>query len=356
MNANIIDGETCKIKQVVQYERYSFAWDADFIDQSSIAVLEEPDISSGDYVVCFDEKGSVTFQGICESVSEQEGAISYTINMKQLENIFDRMIILSEAALAKTTGIEDFLARIITKEFIDSGDAILDLSYMTATAATHTIYKKKIQTDDGIFNLRTFLGNLRENYGIYTTFTFSGNSLALTISKPTQPAYRVDIARGGDVAETKETYNVDVLANLDVLWKIPDDSSEDVVGATTRIAYYFKADRSITRDKAASNRVIGKTTAAFYQAEDYDALYESVSEEFANANLYEHQIDAKIYEESQAYPLADMSVGKKVTIRARSRTVSSIVMRVAWQSGDPLYSIRFGKLPVKLTDKIRRAR
>lgn len=354
MNANIIDGETCVIKQIVQYESYSFAWDIDFTEQSSITVFEEPLIATGDFVVCFDASGKVAYQGICIGVGEADGTASYTINMKQMEALFDREIILTGASIAKTTGIEDFLASIISAEFINSGDPILDHGYMTVTAQTHTLYKRKIETEEGIFNLKTFIGNLRQNNGIYTTFSFSGNTLRVRISKPEQPVYRLDIRHGGDVAETRETYNVDILAHLDVLWKIPDDSSDDVIGATTRIAYYFTAGRNITRDINAADRVIGEISASHYQAESYDALMESVTDEFANRNTYEHQVDAWIYAGSKAYPYSDMVLGKRVTIRARSRTVSSIVMRIARQSGSPLYQVRFGKLPVKLTDKIRR--
>lgn len=356
MNANIIDGRSYTIKQVVQYEEYSFRWDINYSSTSSITIIGEPQVEDGDYIIAFDAAGRTAFQGICSGIQQAEGGI-YQIQMRQIECLFNRQIILQNETLAQTSGIEAFIVQTIEDNFSASGDAVLDLGYLQPVAGGDTTpYEKRIPTEDGIYNLATLLGNLKEKDGLFTRFSFDPGQLTVYVEHPAMPEYNLNLTGVSDVFEVAEDYSIDVLARLNVRWKIPDNDQEGYIGATTFPAFFFRSDGSVTIDQSDANRVTGQIDATYIEEDLYQGLRDTVTEHFRNANSYNHQIHAKIYSKSRAYPWGDLFVGRTVGIRARKRNLRSIITEMEKNSSEAWYSITFGMLPVYLTDKIARRR
>ena len=89
-----------------------------------------------------------------------------------------------EEELIKTTGIEDFIAKTITDNFINNEDRFLNKLYLKVIVKTHT----KIQTtvsdvQDNIYNLHTFMNNCTQKYNIVYGFSVEGENLVITIKQ-----------------------------------------------------------------------------------------------------------------------------------------------------------------------------
>lgn len=355
MIANIIDGRTYKIRKIVQYEEYSFSWDVNFSTTSTLTVLEDPDLTQGDFILAFDPDGQVAFRGIATGRASISNGV-YTIQMKQVQNLFDRDVFAKFFGMLSSFGLEYVLAREINYEFNNTADPLVDLAYLEATPGSSTAYAKVIPTENGIYNIKTLLGNLLENDGIFTRFSFGADELTVTVEKPTFETYNLNLTGVSDVFEVDETYAIDVLAKLNVRWKIPDNETEGYVGALSYPKYYFLSTGRITQDKTDERRLTGAVDAAYIEQDTYDGMLEEVREIFRARNSYSHKIIAKIYSASKAYPWGDLEVGRPVGLKSRGRTFNSIVTGLAKQSGQPWYTVTFGALPVYLTDKLRNRR
>lgn len=355
MIANIIDGRTYKIRKIVQYEEYSFSWDVNFSSTSTITVLEDPDLTQGDFILAFDQDGQVAFQGIATGRATISNGV-YTIQMKQIQNLFDRDVFTKFFGMLSSFGLEYVLAREINYEFNNTADPLVDLAYLEATSGSSTAYAKKIPTENGIYNIKTLLGNILENDGFFTRFNFGDSQLTVTVEHPTFETYNLNLTGVSDVFEVDETYAIDVLAKLNVRWKIPDSEYDGYYGATTYLTYFFLSTGRITQDQDDARRLTGQVDAVYIEQDTYAGMLAEVTEQFRAQNSYSHKITAKIYTGSKAYPWGDLEVGRPVNLKSRGRTFSSIVTGIAKQSGQPWYTVTFGALPVYLTDKLRNRR
>lgn len=350
MIVNIIDGATCVLKEVCQYSSYTFRWDIDFNDMSSIVVQGSPSVASGDYAVCFDDNHKTLFTGLIVSTTDAQDGL--TINMKQIQNVFDRQIILSGEGTAKTS-LELFLANTVRNHWVINVDTLLDLTYIVPAALTNTPYKKKIPTENGIYNLKTFLGNIIED-GFLTRVEFVNNTMNVYFGHPYQGRYNIALSGVSDVTNVDETYSVDVLARLNVKWKIPDDEFAGTIGATTYPVFYFTSRGDITMDVNDPQRVIGKVDAIYSEQDSYEAMLADAVMQFQSQNSYSHKITANIYSRSKAYPLDDLFVGKKVGVWSHRKAVTSLITAIERSSDRPYAVVTFGMLPVYLTDKLKR--
>ena len=119
--------------------------------------------------------------------------------------------------LIAQSGIEDFIVKAIEDNFITSGDSQMDKSYLSVSADTHTPIATKVEAENGVYNLKTYLGNAKQYYGIFLEFSFS-TRLEIRIRKKDEPPIPIDI-EVTDISDYTETYSVSVLAKLLVNWK-----------------------------------------------------------------------------------------------------------------------------------------
>ena len=212
-------------------------------------MARKPNIDDDDYVIC-KNYNHIEFIGICETYKSTSAEQEYAITLLQKESLFDRQIFAEQEKLIATVGIEDFIVLAIKKNFVESGDAFMDKSYIAVNAKTHTMVAAKVETENGVYNLKTYLGNAKQYYGIFLDFEFYENQLIIKVHKRDDAVIPIDIGVT-DISDYQETYSVSVLAKLLVNWKIPDrEDSEGIVtvGPMTQRKFFLLADRSITDD------------------------------------------------------------------------------------------------------------
>lgn len=350
--AYVLDAETLVIRDLLEFETFEFNTDTEFSTKSKIVTARMPVIEHDDFVIC-KCAGNTVFVGICDNYASDSDSETYTITLRQKECLFDRFIFATNEALIASTGIEDFIAEAITANWVNSGDAMLDRPYITVNAVTHTPVAAKVSTTvkltDGAYNLKTYLGNALEYYGIYVDFDFTvDNQLVISIYKDSQGAASIDVLLS-DVSGYEETYAIDALTKLNVRWDQTD--GQDVIASYYR-TYYLLANRTITTDATDPNRAMGSTKAMVIEADTEAEMFQAVANEFSG-NSYKHKIAFNLYMDSRLYDYRDFYIGRNTAIKTKSGIRSSLVTAQSITSASRFTSITFGKLKVTLIEKIR---
>ncbi|MFR6349013.1 MAG: hypothetical protein ACLUN9_20110 [Enterocloster aldenensis] len=219
----LLSKENLAIKAVKTLSSYEFKEDIDFGDSSSIVVADYIQMEDGDYALIKDGEEQIFF-GICQEMKSSD--TGYTVTLRQKENLFDTTIFNDGEGLIQSAGMEDYIAKAIMDNFIASGDTLMDMDYIKVTARTHTKVAARVSTivdaENGVYNLKTFLGNVRQNYGIFLGFTVSNGAMNIDITNREQATLNVD-TKLPEISVISETYDVKVLAKLIVKWDVPKE-------------------------------------------------------------------------------------------------------------------------------------
>ena len=354
MLAYILSYKDLTISDILEYESYDFHTDIDFASKSTITVARKPNVVMDDFVVCKDGN-EVVFVGICDDYSTATGA-AYKITMRQKENLFDRAVIggswigdMSDPAV----GIEGAIANVITAGWAANPDPMLERPYMAVSVLTRTTtalaMSSIVNTENTIFNFKTFLGNVLELYRIQLGFDFSvQGTLTITIGQDTAPALTMN-AYDTDVASYKETLSVNVLAVLNVLWGVVVGG--EVTSYSVR-AYYLRNDRTVTMDVNDPARVMGKVDSIYVEAETAAEVDEEAYNSF-KSNTYAHKIEFTLRKASKIYDQTEFYVGRPCTVRTKTGIQTTLVTGRAVNNTSNVVSLIFGKLKVTLIEKIR---
>lgn len=221
--AYIVNSFDLTIRDVFNVESYKVEGDIDFGGKSTVSVARKPIVDEQDFII-LKKNGESFFIGICSSVDNTNGEDLHVINCIEKENIFNRKIIIDadNEMLKTSTGVEDFIEACIIDNFVDSDDALLDLDYIDVRCLTHTPVAAKVPTENGIFNLKTYIANVMEKYGVFCDFDFESEprKLIINITKKSQNDLKINTL-STDVDNYVENYEVDVLSKLTVMWNKP---------------------------------------------------------------------------------------------------------------------------------------
>lgn len=354
MLAYILDSRDLTIKDILEFERYSFAEDIEYSNKSSITVSRKPVLADDDFVFCKDGD-DIVYVGICDNYNSGSNTSEYEIKMLQKENLFNRSIFVESEQLIADAGIEDFIVEAIRNNFTASGDEIMDKAFMNAYAETHTPVAAKVDADQGVFNLKTYLGNAKQYYGIFIDFVFAGKTLSVRVYKKEMDTIPIDI-EVSDVTDYKETYEISVLARLLVNWKIPDSQDESgntIVGATSRRNFFLLDNRTITEEINDADRAAGMSKSVLIEAETEAEMLQKVYNEF-KSNRYNHKISFYLNRTSKLYPEERFFVGRKTMIKTKSGVRESMITKAEVTSESAMKNLTFGNLKTTLIEKLRR--
>lgn len=354
----VISKRDLSILDVFTVSDYDLTLDIEYGGKSTVVLDRVPQINEGDFVFLKRDTGKIFYIGVTDTISNDSGSAQTTINLLEKETIFDRKVYLSGESIISATGIEDFIVKTIRDEFVSSADAFLNLDYITVNALTHTKVYASVKTENGIYNFKTYLGNALEYYGIFLDFQFTGSALEISVYKKDQATFKID-ANVTDVTNYVEDYSVEVLAKLTQIWKIPDQEENGVVtkvGKKTTKNYFLRTDRTITTDSTDPDRASGSIDLIFTECESESEAIQTATNSFVN-NKYEHSVTADIRRESDIYPEDEFYIGHECEIKTKAHGVrDSIVTEISYSKGSAYLSVKFGKMPVTLIEKLRKER
>ena len=354
MVAYILDSMDLSIKDIIQFNSYTLNEDIDYTNKGSLEASRQPNITDDDFVLLKNDDNQVFFIGICDTCDNGSQTMSYTINLRQKETLFDRKIFCGNDGIIASQGIEDFIAGEIMENFISSGDEMTDKGFIQILVETHTKLAKRVDTDNGIYNMKTFLGNCKQYYGIFPDFEFSGGNLLIRIYKKVNTPMNIatDVS---DITDYNETYEVTVLSKLKVKWKIPDTEDEEgntVIGPIHERNFFLLADRTISENKNDPNRAKGSIDSLYVETETEQEMLQAVYDAFAS-NSYNHKITFNIIP-SKLYPVEELYLGKQCKVRTKAGIRKSMITGLMRSSSSNLYQVVLGNLQVTLIEKLRR--
>ncbi|MDD2954358.1 MAG: hypothetical protein PHC95_14610 [Parabacteroides sp.] len=355
--AYVISKTDLKILDILNVKDYTIALDSEFKGSSTVVLAKKPNVNAEDFLFLKHEDGTIFFTGKVTTFTNESGKNAHTITLQEIETIFDRKIFIDSEEIISTTGIEDFIKHEIEKEFSQSSDTILNMGYIQVVVTTHTKVLASVDTDNGIYNFKTFLGNAREYYGIFLDFEFSGSSLTITVSKKQQALFKFD-ASVSDIDNYLEDYSVDVLARLTVKWKIPDTETDGVttVGATTILDYVLLSDRTISTNLSDPDRATGSINCIYIETDTEAGVTEEVINQF-KSNSYEHSVTADVRRNSNIYPESQFYIGHECEIKTVSHGVKdSMITKLSYKRDSEYISVKFGNMAITLIEKLRKER
>lgn len=357
MIAYILDKTNLTIKDFFYFKDFLFCDDLEYSNKSQIVVPRLVNAVDDDFVYCKDDSNKLVFFGVAYDTQTNDKTDNYALTMRQKECLFDRFIFAENTNLIATS-IESFVVRMITDNWVSSSDPLMDRTYINPVAVTNTpvvaSLSNIVNVQDGVFNLKTFLGNIKERYGIYLDFVLTNTApgasggAVLTVNVYKNSADTVPIDTDvSDIYNVEETYSVDVLSKLKVKWTDPE-------GLPFYFTYYLLADRTITQNKNDPNRVDGTVKSISIQAETSAELNDAIANEFRK-NSYEHKITFYLRENSKLYLPDDYYVGRKCQIETKTGVKESLITAIERESSSGVRKITMGKLKVTLTSKLRGA-
>ena len=357
MIAYILDKANLTIKDFFYFKDFLFCDDLEYSDKSQIVVPRLVNVLDDDFVYCKDDSNKMVFFGVAFDTATHDRTENFALTMRQKECLFDRFIFAENTNLIATS-VESFVVRMITDNWVSSNDPLMDRAYIHPVAVTNTpvvaSLSNIVNVQDGVFNLKTFLGNIKERYGIFVDFVLTntapgagGAVLTVNVYKNTADTVPID-TDVSDISNTEETYSVDVLAKLHVKWF--NKTSE----VTTYRTYYLLADRSISTSVSDPNRVDGTIDSIYVEADTEAEMYDEVLNEFQR-NSYEHKITFYLRENSQLYLPDDYYVGRKCLVETKTGVKESLITAIERESSSGVRKITMGKLKVTLTSKLRGA-
>ncbi len=353
----VISKQTLGILDIMPVLSYNIKLDSEYAGKSTVETARSPGCDEGDYFFIKNSSGTI-YIGLVDSVDNSNGETAHTINLLEIHSIFDRKIYIDSEGLISSSGMEDFIKHEIEREFSQSDDDFLNLAYIDVVVETHTPIDASVDTDNGIFNFLTFLGNAREYYGIFLDFAFTADKLTITYTKKEQETLRFD-STVTYVCDYEETYSVDALAKLTAIWKAPDEEDDDgntIVGDTTILTRYLKTDRTTTDDASDPDRASGTIDMIYVETDTEEEVLTEIANQFKN-NAYNHSVTANVRRASLIYPEEAFYIGHECQIKTVSHGIKdSLITALEYSSDSEYVSVKFGNMAITLLEKLRKER
>lgn len=341
-----LSAEDLSTQDILPVAEYTVNVKGGFDGRSIVKLPRMPNVNQYErmpFVIVKSDDNREIFKGVLNTASGNDGETSKTAQINQMETLFAGNIVLTGTELL-AVGIEDFIKKAIEDNFSNSGDSLLDMPYITVTANTHTPSSEMPENNKGIYDLSQYLSNVMLNNGIFLDFAFVGKNLNISVCKKEQKAFAVD-AKTSDVTNYSEILNATVTTKVKAIW--------DNNGTITNRTFYLLSDMTFTENASASNRVKGKSTTIYVVANALTEVEERVQSEFVK-NRYDHAINADILASSKLYPATELYIGHACRIATRENGIyDTIISAVTLSNTTNLISVKFGRMPATLLEKIK---
>ena len=264
-----------------------------------------------------------------------------TVVLLDISNIFDRKVILRNKENMQTNGIENYIADEMDRNFINSDDSILNLSYVDVYVHSTTKASVTINDEDNLYNFHTYLINCRQYKNIYTEFKFEGianRRLRIDIENKSESTLLIDTTLA-EVTGYNKVYEVDPVTKIEAY--VREDGSV--------YNLYLKTDRTTTTNKNDVNRLEGRIETI-----SCDTL-ENVQEEALNvirANTYKHLVEFNIAKSSKLIDVKELHIGRPIKIKTTDSIYDSYISAIVL-SDENFVQYKTGNLRIDFTDKQR---
>lgn len=312
---------------------FDLVLDSAQVEQSSVTILGEdsPSFLNGNWMLLDGELYRI------DTVSPSNGKTQ--VKLAPVDTFFSRPLLYVESNAAT---IGAYIAGIITSEWIDQTDAVYAAPYIAVASTDTTPFEKPETDDNGIYNLADYIRYVRAAHNVVMRCAYSGDTLALTISK--QPvAVHPLVLNDGHTQLINSDFSSTALAKLTVFIATDtgqkDEDDNPIITVTT--AYYYLDTEGNVTDTEPVNRAAGDWGAITIS--DEDDPQEKAAEAFA-ANEESRKIE--LYSDVQ------MMVGDKAKIRINGEVIESTVTGIYRKNTETRTRYKLGDMKTTLTEKV----
>lgn len=241
--------------------------------------------------------------------------------------------------MIREVGIEDYIAHIITKNFINTEDAFLNKNYLKIKVRTHTKLNASVSTivdvQENLYNFHTFLTNCTQNYNINFDFDIVDKMLELTIENKELKKELIDV-NAQPISEYSEVFERSVIAKVIVVTKREGNYN-----------LYLKTDRTTTEDAKDPDRAIGKTETVY--SETMEDANQKALDTF-KGNAYNHNVTFKYYNRN-------IKMGTPITIKTKDSLIyDTYISAVTRTYKDKFFKYTCGNIRTDFIDKLLKER
>lgn len=329
----IFDYKDFSVKDIVEIADYEINIDEETNANSIIKVLKKTTAKSND-IIAVKKNNDVVYWGVVQEIQNEDGRQLYEYTTKYITNLFDRNIKLENEELIKTTGVEDFIAKVITDNFISNEDTFINKTYLQINVLTHTPKQTSVSNvQDGIYNLHTWITNCTQNYDIVYNFSIENKKLVITIENKTYTKELID-TQAQAILNYTEVFETDIVSKVIVLT------------ATNTYILYLLNDRTTTTDKTNVNRAEGKIETVY--TENYEDAPQKALD-VMKANSYNHNITFNLYDKY-------IKVGTPIAIKTKESIILNTYISAIKITQNKFYEYTCGNIRIKFIDKLLKER
>lgn len=355
VTATILSSQDLSVLDCFDVSTYSIEKTIDFSGNSTVQAYRAVIVSENDYIMLKNGADVLTY-GVISKIENENGKNQHTVYFHEIESIFDRDIILQNEKMIRNKGIEFFIKECMVQNFIASEDILINKQYIEIAVLSNTKVNVAVENENGIFNLKTYMANMHERYGIGYRFYFVDKKMKIDICKVNDERLQIN-TEVSDIVNYSEVYETNIISKLTAVWKQPDIVNPDktvTVGATAIHHFFLLSDRTISTNINHPNRAKGEIVTEYFEMETYEELYEEVVQRF-RSNSYQHSVEADILRNSKLYPSKDLYVGRECRIKTKSHGIKdSIINKVNLSSKSQFIGVKFGDLNITLIEKLRK--
>lgn len=329
----IFDYQDFSVKDIVEIADYEINIDEETNANSIIKVLKKTTAKARD-IIAVKKNNDVVYWGVVEEIQNEDGRQMYEYTTKYITNLFDRNIQLENEDILKTTGVEDFIAKAITDNFIENADTFINKTYLQINVLTHTPKQTSVSNvQDGIYNLHTWITNCTQNYDIVYSFSIVDKKLVITIENKTYAKELID-TQAQAISNYTEVFETDVVAKVIVLT------------TTNTYTLYLLNDRTTTTDMTNVNRAEGKIETVY--TENYEDAQQKALD-VMKANSYNHNITFNLYDKY-------IKVGTPIAIKTKESIILDTYISAVKITQNKFYEYTCGNIRIKFIDKLLKER
>lgn len=328
----IFDSIDFHIKDIVELSDYEISIDEETNANTIVNILKQTEAKADDIVVI--KKDQEIFWGIIKKIENEDGESLYKYTIKFITNMFDQKVILKNEEIIKNSGVEDFILKTITDNFISNQDVFLNKKYLKVVVKTHTPKQTSVDNvEEGIYNFHTWMTNCTQRYNIMYDFSIENKKLVLTIENKETKKELIDTTAQA-ISNYAEVFETSIISKVTVLTKAEGEYN-----------LYLLNDRTTTTDMNNENRAAGKVETVYTEKME-DAPQKAL--DTMKANRYNHNITFKM----KKY----LKVGTPVAIKTANSVILDTYISALKITQSELIEYTCGNIRVKFIDKLLKER
>lgn len=329
----IFDYKDFSIKDIIELQDYEINIDEETNSNTVLTLLKKTTAKSRDIVI-IKKNNEFIYWGIIDDVENEDGKQEYQYKLKYITNMFNQNIKLENENLIKTTGVEDFIARAITDNFISNTDTFINRTYLQLNIKTHTPKQTNVSNvQDNIYNLHTWMTNCTQSYDITYNFEIVNKKLVITIENKTINKELIDV-NAQAISNYTEVFETDIISKVVVLTN------------TDPYTLYLLNDRTTTTDMANTNRADGKVETV-YTDKIEDAPQKAL--DTIKANAYNHMITFNMF-------YKNMQIGTPICIKTKESIILDSYISAIKITPKKYIEYTCGNIRIKFIDKLLKER